>query len=262
MIRISGHRRSSNRGRDGKHLSVTAPQTLRGREADLSGFEPWLNFSLCRLVYHEDMLAWLRRHIRASLLVLAGLSLAPAYLHAYTIIGASEIPTVLLGDKILVNNAAYGLKLPYSNVRLFRTGSPKRGDFVFLRIPNNHQLKRGFFKRIMGLPGETIEIRENRVIVNGRAIPVKTLNPADFAWVPKAHPIGSTVESEDGHWITFTPGKSDYRNHPPIRLAEGQYFLLGDNRDDSYDSRAFGPVSEDLFLGKVIAIFPTGERMR
>jgi signal peptidase I len=216
----------------------------------------------CVLVYDDDMLAWLKRHVFASLFILAGLSLVPAYLHAYTIAGASEIPTVLLGDKIIVSNFAYCLKLPYSNTKLFQTGPPQRGDFVYLRILNSSRLKGGFFKRIMGLPGETIELRENRVIIDGRAISVKALNPADFAWVPKAHPLGSTVESEDGHWITFTPGKSEYRNYRPIRLTDGQYFLLGDNRDDSYDSREFGPVSEDVFLGKVIAIIPAGERTK
>jgi signal peptidase I len=183
-------------------------------------------------------------------------------MHAYTLIGPSDIPTVLLGDKIIVNRAAYKLKLPYSNVTLFRTGLPKRGDFVLLHVPNNPRLRFGFFKRIMGLPGEIIEIRENRVIVNGGAIPVRALDPADFAWVPKGHPIGSVVQSEDGHWITFTPGKSEHRNHPPIRLSDGEYFVLGDNRDDSEDSREFGPVSEDLLLGKVIATFASGERTR
>jgi signal peptidase I len=123
-------------------------------------------------------------------------------------------------------------------------------------------LRFGFFKRIMGLPGETIEIRENRVIVNGRAIPVRDLDPADFAWVPTGHPIGSTVQNEDGHWITFTPGKSERRNLPPIRLLDGQYFVLGDNRDDSEDSREFGPVSGDLLLGRVIATFATGPRAK
>ena len=208
------------------------------------------------------MLAWLKRNARWVLLVLAGLSLVPSYLRAYVLSGPSDIPTVLLGDKVIVNRAAYRLKLPYSTVTLFRTGSPKRGDFVLVQVPNDPRLRSPVIKRIMGLPGETIEIRENRVIVNGRAIPVTDLNPAEFAWVPKAHPIGSVVESEDGHWITFTPGRSEHRNHPPVRLSDGQYFVLGDNRDDSEDSREFGPVSEELLLGKVIATFATGERAR
>lgn len=207
-------------------------------------------------------MTWLKRHGLAWLFVLAGLILAPAYLHAYKITGASEIPTVLLGDKLIVNNAAYSLKLPYLNTKVLRTGSPKRGDFVVLRLPNDPHLKSVFFKRVMGLPGEMIELRENRVFIDGRALPVRTLERADFAWVPKARPIGTTVESEDGHWITYTPDKGEQRNYGPTRLADGQYFLLGDNRDNSYDSRAFGPVPEDIFLGKVVAIFRTGERER
>ena len=208
------------------------------------------------------MLAWLRKHIWPVLAVIGGLSLVPAYLPAYTLTGPSDIPALLLGDKVIVNSAAYRLKLPYSNVTLFRTALPKRGDLVLLHVLNDSHLKFAFFKRVMGLPGETIEIRENQVVVNGRAVPVTNLNPADFAWVPQNHPIGSKVQSEDGHWITFTPGRSERRNHPPILLADDQYFVLGDNRDDSRDSREFGPVSENLLLGKVVATFASGERAR
>jgi signal peptidase I len=64
------------------------------------------------VVYDDDMADWFKRHVLAFLLILAGLGLIPAYLHAYTIIGASEVPTVLVGDKIVVNNAAYNLKAP------------------------------------------------------------------------------------------------------------------------------------------------------
>jgi|SRR5579872_1561884 len=155
------------------------------------------------------MMAALRKHLRWILIAMAVLALIPAYLHAYVLSGGSDIPTVLYGDRVIVNTAAYELKLPYLNVALFRTGHPKRGDFVLLRLKNHPTLKSAFFKRIIGLPGETIEMRENRVIINGRAIPVRDLNPAGFAWVPKAHPVGSVVQDEDGHWITFTPGKGE-----------------------------------------------------
>jgi signal peptidase I len=208
------------------------------------------------------MRAWTKRKLPIVLSVLVGLGVAPAYLCAWELSGPSDIPSLLLGDKVIVNNAAYRVNLPYSDVRLFRTGSPKRGDMVLLHVLNDPSLKHNFFKRVMGLPGETIELRENRVIVNGRALPVTDLNRADFAWVPKAHPIGSIVQNEDGHWITFTPGQGEHRNHPPTRLPDGQHFVLGDNRDPSKDSRDFGPVSEDLLLGKVIATFATGDRIK
>jgi signal peptidase I len=215
-----------------------------------------------RFVYYDDMLSRGKQRLAAMLFVLAGLIIAPAYLRAYNIIGASEIPTVLLGDTIVVNSAAYRLNAPYSDWKLFPTGTPRRGDFVYLRLRNEPRLKSAFFKRILGLPGETIELRENHVFIDGRPLPVTTLNLADFTWVPKAHPIGSVVENEDDRWITFTPGKDEHRNHAPTRLTAGQYFLLGDNRDDSFDSREFGPVTADLFLGKIVAILPTGQRAR
>ena len=144
-----------------------------------------------------EMLPLLKRYLRAVLLALTGLSLVPAYLRAYSIAGASDAPTALLRDTIIVNKAAYTVRLPYSNVKLLRIGSPKRGDMVQVRLQGSSSLG---IKRVMGVPGETIELKENRVIVNGQAVPVKTLNRADFAWVPAVNPIGSSVGSEDGHW--------------------------------------------------------------
>jgi type IV secretory pathway protease TraF len=70
------------------------------------------------------------------------------------------------------------------------------------------------------------------------------------------------VQDEDGHWITFTPWKSEHRNYPPVRLLDRQYFVLGDNRDDSEDSREFEPISEDLLVGKAIATFARAERTK
>lgn len=201
----------------------------------------------------------LKRYLRITLFGVIGLSLIPAYLRAYSLSGASEIPTVLLRDTFIVNKAAYDFRLPYSSVKVFKTGRPKRGDMVWALLP----LPKGdtvVIKRAMGLPGETIEVRENRIFINGEALPVKILNRADFAWVPLARPSEALFENEDGHWIMYTPGRSLYRNHAAVRLAAGQYFLLGDNRDDSYDSRAFGPVSEDRIVGKMIYVFRTGPR--
>ena len=204
------------------------------------------------------MLPWLKRHLGLIVLVCAGLGILPSYLWSYSLSGASEAPTILLRDTFIVNRAAYDLRLPYCRSALFHTGSPRRGDIVQARLPAPVGLG---IKRVLGLPGETIEVRENRVIVNGRPLPLQPLDRTDLGWVPAAHRMGSTVVMEDGHWVAYTPGKSEYRNFPPVRLGPGQYFLMGDNRDNSLDSRAFGPVSGERVLGKAIAVFPTGQRV-
>lgn len=196
------------------------------------------------------MARWFNRHRRIVLLLLGSVAMLPAYLRAFTLISPSEAPTLNIGDTVLVDEAAYTFRLPFFDVRLFRTGAIKRGDMVQLLLPDRPA--RGF-KRVIGLPGESVELRENHVFLNGCALPLQPLSRADFGWVAAINHIGSIVASEDGHWISFTPGVGRYRNCQPIRLGSRQYFLIGDNRDESADSRIWGPISEDRILGKVIA---------
>ena len=204
------------------------------------------------------MLLWLKRNLRILLPIVVGLSILPSYLWAYSLSGASEAPTILLRDTFVVNRAAYDFRLPYSRITLVHTASPRRGDMVQAQLPAGIGLA---IKRVLGLPGETIEVRENHVIINGQALPAQPLDGAGFAWVPAAHHMGSTVVVEDGHWAAYTPGKSQYRNSAPVRLGPGEYFLIGDNRDYSFDSRAFGPVARERILGKIIAVLPIGPRL-
>jgi signal peptidase I len=204
------------------------------------------------------MLPWLKRHLSVVLFVVVALGILPSYLWSYSLKGASEAPTILVGDIFIVNRAAYDLRLPYSSITLLHWGSPRRGDMVWALLPAHVGLA---IKRVIGLPGETIELQENRVIVNGSPRPVQPLNTIDLGWVPSAHGMGSTVVMEDGHWAAYTPGKSRYRNSSPIQLGPGEYFLIGDNRDNSFDSRGFGPVSRSSILGKTIAVLAMGPRL-
>jgi signal peptidase I len=183
--------------------------------------------------------------------------LVPAYLHAYVLSGASDAPTLLLGDKVIVNQGAYWLKLPYTQIRLFHVSLPRRGDLALAKAPGISNL---IFKRVIGLPGETIEIRDNRVIVDGKPLLLKAQSPTDFSWVPVSHHMGNTIYEEDGHWVAFTPGAGEHRNFASIRLQADEYFLLGDNRDNSLDCRVWGPLKENAIFGKVILRLATGPR--
>jgi signal peptidase I len=197
------------------------------------------------------MRAQLRRRFAISLGVLVGLAVLPSYLWAFKLTTSSAAPTITIGGSFLVNKAAYNFRLPYSGVTLLQTSSPTRGDIVQFRHPDLPIIGP---KRVVGLPGETIEFRENRVIVDGRVLPLRLLNRAEFDWVTPVNRIGSNVYDEDGHWISFTPGEGEYRTLEPVRLGPNEYFLVGDNRDNSVDSRVWGPIAERQILGKVIFI--------
>jgi signal peptidase I len=191
------------------------------------------------------------RKLRLAIPLALLLAALPAYVRAYSLSGASAKPTVLVGDKFLINHAAYDLRLPYSDVSLLRFANPRRGDIVFARLPLPGGETKAI-KRVMGLPGETIELRENRVLINGNALALSPLPSADFGWVPNPAEVFAT---EDGHWIMYTPGRGSDRNHAPVKLGPDEFYLLGDNRDDSLDSRSFGPIARDRIVGKMLMVY-------
>jgi signal peptidase I len=192
-----------------------------------------------------------RRRLTTAVLLFAGLTLLPSYVWAYKLTGASESPTITMGGTFLVNKAAFDVRLPYSQAVILRVASPQRGDVVQFRHPTLPIMGP---KRVIGLPGEIIEFRDNRVLIDGRMLPLRQLNRALFAWVAPRNHMGLDVFDEDGHSIAFTPGAGRYRDHSPVRLGPRQYYLVGDNRDNSLDSREWGPFDERQILGKVIYI--------
>src|SRR5438552_7372354 len=151
----------------------------------------------------------------------------PAYLRAYSVSGSSDAPTLLLGDTAIVSRAAYWVKLPYSTVKLLHFSHPKRGDLVQVSRPVRPFLA---LKRVIGVPGDTIEIRDNRVMIDGRSLPLKALPRKAFSWVPESHMMGSAAYDEDGHWVAFTSGAGKHRDVAAVRLNSDEYYLLGDNR--------------------------------
>jgi signal peptidase I len=176
------------------------------------------------------------KSVRNFALAAFALALVPTCLRAYKITRASEAPTIVLGDKILVNRVAYVWS------------APRRGEMIVLHFPDRPSFGP---KRVIGIPGDTVEMIDNRVIVNGRMLPMRELNRADFNWVAPENRIGSVVAEEAGHLIAFTPG-TPYDSHAPVHLGPGEFFLLGDNRDVSADCRIWGPLHADRFMGKVI----------
>lgn len=192
------------------------------------------------------------KKLTAALTLFGSLAILPAYLRAVTVSGPSDAPTLLLGDQLLINLAAYRVDLPYTGILLWERPGPRRGDMVMFHVPNRGV--RGL-KRVIGLPGDSVELRDNTVLVNGQALAQEPLDRAAFAaWVPCEHKIGERVVREAGRYsITYSLGASQAGTIPPLMIPDGQYFLLGDHRDNSNDSRIFGPLERRHIQGRVMA---------
>lgn len=198
----------------------------------------------------------MRRLLIRTLLVLALTTASlPAYVRVLTVTGPSEAPALLVGDRVLVNYAAYNLYAPYSSWKLFTLGAPRRGDLVLFDIPGKNTQG---IKRVIGVPGDSVLLQENRLFLNGEAISTSPLNRADFEWVPVIHKLGTHMVKERGFGldevISYSPNKSPVASFGPATVPAGHFFLLGDHRDNSNDSRYFGPVMREQIHGRIIRV--------
>lgn len=176
----------------------------------------------------------LREYAEAFLVaLLIALLVRTFVVQAFKIPSGSMENTLLVGDHIFVNKFAYGYHLPYTKGRVLRLSKPRRGDIIVFVFPEDP--KKDFIKRVVALPGDTVEIREKQVILNGR--PLKE----------------EYTRFADGRMTDRFVRTRDYM--PPVTVPPGKYFVMGDNRDRSYDSRFWGFVDEDAILGKALFIY-------
>jgi signal peptidase I len=164
-------------------------------------------------------------------------------------------PTILVGDIIFVNRLAYDLKIPFTRIHLATWGAPKRGQIVILDSPTNGER---LVKRVVGLPGDTVAMRNNVVYINGKALSYKPLNPkyADALSIQArdSHQFKLEELGQEPHPVMLLDGGSVESNFPAIKIPAGQYMVLGDNRDNSADSRYFGLVPRKDILGHATAV--------
>lgn len=177
----------------------------------------------------------------------------------FRIPSGSMIPTLLVGDFILVNKFTYGLRLPVTNHRFVALGTPARGDVVVFRYPEDPSTP--FIKRIVGLPGDTISYRDKRVLVNGEQVPYaeqgQFLGVKSAAMHTGAELLTETLGAHR-HDIIVTPGAPAF--DAEFQVPAGQYFVLGDNRDNSRDSRYWGFVPDENLIGKAFFIWMNWDR--
>jgi len=168
----------------------------------------------------------------------------------FRIPSGSMIPTLLVGDFILVNKFSYGVRLPITHTKILDTGSPERGDVAVFRFPNDPKVD--YIKRVIGLPGDEIVYTDRTFIVNGELIQTEGETPYDSP-VNKQSFRGAVVREEklgdESHTILEFPALQP-RGSGTFNVPEGQYFLVGDNRDSSNDGRFWGFVPEENLVGK------------
>lgn len=174
----------------------------------------------------------------------------------------SMVPTLLVGDFILVNKFSYGIRLPILRTKVIPIGDPKRGDVMVFFPPHDD---RYFIKRVIGLPGDHIQYLNHDLYVNGVKIDSQLLEKAEMETSSTADVKCSLLSSQLKLWSESIDGKPYVARKcdRPLDLSvefdevvpEGHYFMMGDNRDDSADSRDWGFVPEENIVGKAVAIW-------
>ena len=169
----------------------------------------------------------------------------------YDVPTGSMKPSILEGDRIFVNKLAYDLKLPFTKVRLARWSGPDRGDVVVFYAPHNETR---MVKRVIGLPGDEIALRGNRLWVNGQAVEYEPLDPDIVSQLAEGerpeHRYAAENLDGDAHPMMTTPRLKGKPFFGPVVVPEDHVLVMGDNRDASLDSRFWGFVHTDRILGR------------
>lgn len=167
----------------------------------------------------------------------------------FRIPSGSMLPTLRIGDFILVSKFSYGIKLPVLNKTLVDTGSPDRGDVAVFRFPDNPKID--YIKRVVGLPGDLIGYINRQLVINGEPV---SLVPSESE-KPAPAGLAEFEEDLDGavHKIYLRQGL--FGIDQQVRVPEGHYFVMGDNRDNSHDSRGWGFVPEKNLVGRAFLIW-------
>ena len=172
----------------------------------------------------------------------------------FRIPSGSMIPTLLVGDFILVNKYAYGIRLPVIHTKVLDLGEPRRGDVVVFRYPRNPKLD--YIKRVIGLPGDHISYRNKRLVINGELIPKEFLGP--FEASDEYSSLDNVVFLEKLGDVEHKVLNSTRRRRGAggeYVVPDGHYFVMGDNRDNSNDSRFWGYVPEENLVGRAMVIW-------
>jgi signal peptidase I len=169
----------------------------------------------------------------------------------------SMLPTILEGDRIFVNKLAYDLKVPFTTTHLFTWDNPRRGDIVVFFSPADGER---LVKRVIALPGDQIELRDNRLFINGVPSQYTPIDSNQITQMTADDRRGRVFAMEDEptsihpHPVMGIPFIQARRDFGPSTVPPDQYFMMGDNRDNSKDSRYFGFVDRSRIVGRAVGV--------
>jgi signal peptidase I len=233
-------------------------------------------FALADAVYFrklrrkEDKEPWWIEYPKSFFPVILVVFLLRSFLvEPFKIPSGSMVPTLVVGDFILVNKFSYGIRLPIINKKIIELGQPKRGDVMVFRYPEDPSLD--YIKRVVGVPGDRIEYKDKRLFVNGVEQPRTPL--PDYLHRERIHYSKQYLEKLGGveHGIVLeddAPAAVPFSRQFPFRencnynsdgvsctVPPGHYFMMGDNRDNSADSRVWGFVPDENIVGRAFFIW-------
>lgn len=192
-----------------------------------------------------------REYVEAfAIAILLALFIRTFIVQAFKIPSGSMKPTLLIGDHLLVNKFIYGIKIPYLDRIMIPVKNPKRGDVIVFKWPKDES--KDFIKRVIGVEGDVIEIKNDQLYINGKEITseyIGEFNDEDFQ-------VAEDFEESLGdvkHHILDQEKR--YENFGPEKVPKNSVFVMGDNRDNSEDSRYWGFVALNKIKGKALIIY-------
>jgi signal peptidase I len=198
------------------------------------------------------------------LILLVVMTFRSVFFEPFRIPSGSMIPTLMIGDFILVNKMSFGFKVPFSDwysdpIYLFGKKDPSRGDIVVFKYPKDPEIN--FIKRVIGLPGDTIEIRNKVVYINDKALPMTEISGqeimADMDDKFKDHKLKFYNYESGNHKHVIQEDSENYFkvDFEKVTVPAGQFFVMGDNRDFSMDSRYWGFVAHQNIKGEALLVW-------
>jgi signal peptidase I len=177
---------------------------------------------------------------------------------AFKIPSASMVPTLRIGDHLLVNKFIYGPRIPFTDTRIFSWKEPKRGEIIVFKFPLDES--KNFIKRVVGLPGDKIEIRKGKLFINDAAVPLSdngTYDDKDQSSGSYPSARAELLDEQLGavkHHILYLHDQSGVHFGPEL-VPRDSVFVMGDNRDNSQDSRVWGFVKYNKIIGRALIIY-------